>query len=529
MRYLTLFTIGPVQGFIAQARKLQDLYAGSFLLSYLAKQTMAKAQKLGADILFPDPEQESAPNRFLMMWEVGNEYALCEICRELDKYVRGEWEDIARKVIKETKFTYTGAISAQISSLIQVYYASELYKGDESFGECYKNVMKRLGAAKTFRTFTQLDEPPGRKCSVSYEHNAIFYRDDPNNPNKKKSYLVPNANKVTGYNVGDLNKYIQPDETLGAVTFVKRCLRFAIPEFNDNFPPVSDIYKMYGNKLDEDDDKHGYYAVVMFDGDNMGLWYSEPDIHCMSKIREFQAYLSGKISEFAALKSYAIVDWEKRQNGVVVYAGGEDFLGVLNLQSAFSTLCELRKAFGEIDISAYTDKKLTFSAGIVIAHIKTPLSEVLGKVREAEHKAKTFYSNKKDAYCLTIIRHNGEMTEFIQPFYYDDTASLEILDTLVETLVCDGISPKFIFQLGEELARIAETSQSKLHKEIFLVEARRLIENSEFTDIEQKEAIVEKIYGKLELLAKSTEFDLKNLLMFLRGIAFIARERGAEQ
>jgi CRISPR-associated protein Cmr2 len=35
MRNLLLFTIGPVQSFISQARKTQDLYAGSKLLSVL--------------------------------------------------------------------------------------------------------------------------------------------------------------------------------------------------------------------------------------------------------------------------------------------------------------------------------------------------------------------------------------------------------------------------------------------------------------------------------------------------------------
>ena len=35
------FSIGPVQGFIARARKTRDFWAGSFLLSYLAGQAMA--------------------------------------------------------------------------------------------------------------------------------------------------------------------------------------------------------------------------------------------------------------------------------------------------------------------------------------------------------------------------------------------------------------------------------------------------------------------------------------------------------
>jgi len=50
-----LFQIGPVQDFIAQARKTQDLWSGSYLLSFLIAQAMlAIAEKVGPDtIVFP--------------------------------------------------------------------------------------------------------------------------------------------------------------------------------------------------------------------------------------------------------------------------------------------------------------------------------------------------------------------------------------------------------------------------------------------------------------------------------------------
>ena len=43
--YLFLYTIGPVQSFIAQARKTQDLWCGSTLLSELSRETALHAQK----------------------------------------------------------------------------------------------------------------------------------------------------------------------------------------------------------------------------------------------------------------------------------------------------------------------------------------------------------------------------------------------------------------------------------------------------------------------------------------------------
>ena len=70
MKYLFLFTIGPVQSFIAQARKTMDLKAGSDMLSKLTLAGIQTARhQFGAKLIFPYlPEGEkpdSMPNKFL--------------------------------------------------------------------------------------------------------------------------------------------------------------------------------------------------------------------------------------------------------------------------------------------------------------------------------------------------------------------------------------------------------------------------------------------------------------------------------
>ena len=49
------FTIGPVQGFVAQARRTRDFWAGSFLLSWLSGVAMAEIIRQGGKINFPVP------------------------------------------------------------------------------------------------------------------------------------------------------------------------------------------------------------------------------------------------------------------------------------------------------------------------------------------------------------------------------------------------------------------------------------------------------------------------------------------
>lgn len=47
------FSLGPVQGFVAQARRTRDLWAGSFLLSWLSGQAMKSVLEQGGEIIFP--------------------------------------------------------------------------------------------------------------------------------------------------------------------------------------------------------------------------------------------------------------------------------------------------------------------------------------------------------------------------------------------------------------------------------------------------------------------------------------------
>lgn len=75
------FTLGPVQGFVAQARRTRDFWAGSFILSWLSSVAMAAIKAQGGEISFPLPDdnylawlhgqgkeqpplQGSVPNRF---------------------------------------------------------------------------------------------------------------------------------------------------------------------------------------------------------------------------------------------------------------------------------------------------------------------------------------------------------------------------------------------------------------------------------------------------------------------------------
>lgn len=61
------FTIGPVQGFVAQARRTRDLWGGSFLLSFLTGHAMKSIRKNGGEIIVPN-----VTDNHLLQW-IGGE------------------------------------------------------------------------------------------------------------------------------------------------------------------------------------------------------------------------------------------------------------------------------------------------------------------------------------------------------------------------------------------------------------------------------------------------------------------------
>ncbi|CAM3506887.1 type III-B CRISPR-associated protein Cas10/Cmr2 [Halomonas lysinitropha] len=112
-RYFHL-TLGPVQGFVAQARRTRDFWAGSFLLSWLAGVAMQAVKHQGGEVQFPEPDQDflaamcgeatshppqqgSLPNRFKALGaRVDQDFEAGRVVAEVTR----AWEALAEHVWK---------------------------------------------------------------------------------------------------------------------------------------------------------------------------------------------------------------------------------------------------------------------------------------------------------------------------------------------------------------------------------------------------------------------------------------------
>jgi CRISPR-associated protein Cmr2 len=115
------FTLGPVQGFVAQARRTRDFWAGSFLLSWLAGTAMRTVIAQGGTIAFPSPNdayldwlttgqgpglpprQGCIPNRFKAFHAtVGNDFEP----HLVEQAVRDAWQALAETVWQQDLARY---------------------------------------------------------------------------------------------------------------------------------------------------------------------------------------------------------------------------------------------------------------------------------------------------------------------------------------------------------------------------------------------------------------------------------------
>jgi len=121
-KYLFLFTLGPVQTFIAQARKTQDLYAGSQLLSDLCRIGTKAIEQYQGEVIFPSKSNEFFPNRFLA--EIPEQStSFKEIGECVESRVRTAFEIIAGNILKQHGLRKPTGFDDQIENHLDIHWA----------------------------------------------------------------------------------------------------------------------------------------------------------------------------------------------------------------------------------------------------------------------------------------------------------------------------------------------------------------------------------------------------------------------
>ena len=116
-RSLFSFSVGPVQSFISKARKTQDLYAGSFILSYLCRTGMNKIVEYGSEIILPDPTNAYVPNRFLAIVNETDPKKLQLIGKSVENAVRKKFINMGETILQRLGFHNNLGLPNKLSAI----------------------------------------------------------------------------------------------------------------------------------------------------------------------------------------------------------------------------------------------------------------------------------------------------------------------------------------------------------------------------------------------------------------------------
>ena len=106
-RYLLAIAIGPVQDFIASARRTRDLWFGSYLLSEVSKAVARDLKAKNATLIFPAPLNtndldEDSPlnvaNKLLAEVETDDP---ANLLIEVKQAAQSHWETLANKALNQ--------------------------------------------------------------------------------------------------------------------------------------------------------------------------------------------------------------------------------------------------------------------------------------------------------------------------------------------------------------------------------------------------------------------------------------------
>lgn len=468
MKYLFICAVGPVQDFIATARRSRDLWYGSWMLSELSKAAAKKiADQFGFECLvFPaindpaslSPDSEmNTPNKIVaVIDDMPNNFG-DDVRKAVLTRLSHLQQDTFQTIINAGgAFSQTLAMQ-QIADLPEFYWVSVEFANDQAYSQARDKAEALLATRKNTRNFQQVQGDYTPKSSLDGARESVIpeeaYPQGNNDPTRKSKiqrlyrfYHARQGERLSGV---DLLKRLggqkmapkfKSTSHMAALPLLER-VRLSVTD-NDQrmLDEIKNKLQEFGWDVDEPDGALLYesrLAEVITEVDELrtigqelatiikkyaGEWYSKlspyyallaADGDSMGKTIDAQTNpdthkkLSQELSEYALTVPHIVA----QHKGVCVYAGGDDILAYLPLHTVLDCAIELEEIFkGKMKQFTYQDdqgKEIspTLSIGIVIAHHLTPLSDTLELARKAEREAKKVAG--KNALAITLSKRGG--------------------------------------------------------------------------------------------------------------------------
>lgn len=177
---LLRFTFGPIQSFIAEARRTSDLAVGSHILAELARAAIDALQRGGAELVYPAQLDRGDPPNVLVArvrWEDAERLAR-QAAHALQArwhgFADGAWQKLTSLV--EPDEALRERWNRQIADVWEIYWAAARIDGDD-YATAYRRADAGVAALKKTRVFAQRPEP-GAKDSLGGNRAALARRNE---------------------------------------------------------------------------------------------------------------------------------------------------------------------------------------------------------------------------------------------------------------------------------------------------------------------------------------------------------------
>lgn len=231
------FSLGPVQGFVAQSRRTRDLWSGSFLLSYLSACAIKEVEDNHGEILLPDvehdplqtwirepekgdaPEIGTIPNRFVA--SADNPKAVAKAAAAA---IQERWMDIADAVWKR----FLADLSGNGKGTKEIW--DRQIRNFWEISWVVASDISAMNARKNWRIIKHQEDEPGDHCTMMGDWQELSGYVRSTEGKKQKNFWEQLSLRVGKSDLKD-------GERLCAMALIKR-LAPMIP-YNEGGLPVS--------------------------------------------------------------------------------------------------------------------------------------------------------------------------------------------------------------------------------------------------------------------------------------------------
>jgi CRISPR-associated protein Cmr2 len=498
MNHLLAISVGPVQEFIAAARRTRDLWFGSYLLSEVSRSVAKAVERQGGRLIFPaSSNAENVANVILAEFDVVDPR---EAAANAKRAAQERWFAFAEDAWREASGVIRKDIwDDQVNDVIEFYAAWVTRTADYQANR--SRVMRLLAGRKSCREFLPAKGRAGvPKSSLDGQRESVLK--DPRMekwPKQLRARLrlregeqldvVGLVKRVAGGNrpypsVARVaaDPWVRGNNArLGEVISACRNLgdRILRPLNGDVYPQFAAfpfegtaVYPNRHHELMEETEitthdlrplrdalarlpqPEPYLAVLVADGDRMGEAISR--LASADDHRRFSNALAG----FAVAAKKIVND----HNGVLVYAGGDDVLGFVPVDRCLDCARQLRDKFAG-SLADYGSP--TLSVGIAIGHFMENLEDLLEYGRAAERNAKR---PGRDGLAVHLHKRGGAPIQFRAGWRQNSDAAILRWARL---MIAEAIPAKLPYDL-RNVARLyegwpSETCKSAVQQDVIRV------------------------------------------------------------